>query len=54
MNKTARSVQNTAYQARLEAGYARLNDKIDALRRLVTLIEVGAAIVLLIALGSLL
>lgn len=38
----------------LEAGYVRLNDKIDALRRLVTLIEVGTAIVLLVALCSLL
>ena len=38
----------------LEASYARLNDKIDAVRRLIVLIEVGAAIVLLVALGSLL
>lgn len=38
----------------LEAGYAKLNDKIDALRRQIILVEVSAAVVLLIVLSTLL
>ena len=38
----------------LEASYARLNDKIDALRRHLILIEVSVAIILLIPLSNLL
>lgn len=36
----------------LQVGYARLNDKLDAVGRQIILIKLGTAIVLLIALSS--